>query len=139
MEKQRVTLDSSAIVSRVRTAHPMEADRSFAAPRMQRQLIRRASIPRHRQPRVRLGKPTGPNAYVHWQDYLDIADLHRRPKVPVKSTVRAEVPQHESVSEMFNRYRHIAETVNEKINTLMHASPNQNEAVELVSAQPIGD
>ena len=116
MEKPRATLDRGTLVHRTRhTEHHL---RDLSAPRVQRQVTRRASIPQHRQPRVRLGKPTGHDTYIHWQEYLDIADLHRMPKTPVKAERNVEVHHHESVSEMFDRYRHVAETVNEKINNV---------------------
>lgn len=116
----RVTLDSGTLATRLR--QEQDHRRSVEAPRVQRQLAKRAGHPQHRQPRVRLGKPTGPDAFVHWQDYLDIADLHKMPVTPVASQSRVEEVHHETVSEMIDRYRGAAQNVSEKINQIFHDS-----------------
>lgn len=139
MQKTRVTLDSVALAHRARGNHAHARD--ISAPRVQRQVIRRATVPKHRQPRVRLGRPTGPTSYVHWQDYLDIADLHKMPETPAVSKAMAEqYEHHETVTEMFNRYRHVAENLNDKINHMLEdLKPRSAQVVPIEEVEALED
>lgn len=130
---KRATLDNTDLSVRVREYRPRQTANTVQAlntQRHQRQLARRASMPKRRQPRVRLGEPTPHNAYVHWQDYLDISDLHKQPKVPAQTSSRLDVNQHETVSEMLNRYKHYTEEVVQKVAEVMKPSEAAFEEAE---------
>ncbi len=130
MDKPRITLDSVSIAHRARTLHSHRRD--LAATRVQRHVVRRAATLQHRQPRVRLGKPTSGDAYIHWQEYLDISDLHKQPAAPTVAQAEVEEQHHETVSEMFDRYRHVAENINDKINHLLSDIKPKRVAPEVV-------
>ncbi len=132
----RATLDRGTLATRLRQVQ--DHSRSVSAPRVQRQFAKRANHPQHRQPRVRLGKPTGHDTFVHWQDYLDIAELHKAPEAPVAA--RAVESSHgETISDMVDRYRGVAQQVSDKLDHFLHDVYLPTPAPELVEPDAAED